>query len=75
MRNVTISLETDMLTKVKQHAAKRGMSVNALIKQLLTKELGGDDPSWLESFFQNADDLNLQSLDGKPLSREEIYDR
>ncbi len=75
MRNVTISLESDMLSKVKAHAARRGISVNALIKQLLTQELGGDDPNWLESFFKKTDELKLQSSDGRPLTRAEIYNR
>lgn len=75
MRNVTISIEADLLARVKAHAAKRGVSVNALIKQLLSKELAIDDRDWLETFFQKADDLGLRSGDGIPLSRSEIYDR
>ena len=75
MRNVTISLEADMLSRVKQHASKRGLSVNALIKLLLTKELAVDDPDWLEAFFAKADQLGLRSADGQPLARAEIYDR
>jgi len=75
MSNVTISIDADMLVKVKQHAAKRGISVNALVKQLLTKELGSDNPAWIESFFEMGDRLGLRSGDGRPLTREEIYDR
>ena len=75
MRNVTISLDADLLGQVKRHAAKKGMSVNALIKQLLTRELGTDEQGWLEEFFAQADRLGLRSTDGKPLTREEIYDR
>jgi hypothetical protein len=75
MRNVTISLESDMLARVKQHAAKKGVSVDALIKQLLNRELADAEQSWLEDFFEKADRIGLGSVDGVPLSREEIYDR
>ena len=75
MRNVTISLEADLLARVKCHAAKKGVSVNGLIKQLLTRELGVDDEKWLEEFFAKADRLGLRSTDGEPLSRAEIYNR
>ncbi len=75
VRNVTISVEEDLLARVKRHAAQRGLSVNAFIKQLLRKELALDDEDWLEAFFQRADEMNAHSADGKPLMRVEIYDR
>lgn len=75
VRNVNLSLDSDLLARVKKLAAARGLSVDALIVQLLSKEVAEGEAGWIEGFFGNADRLGLRSKDGIALTDVEIYDR
>jgi len=75
MKNVTISIGESLLALCKKRAAQKGVSLNALIKGLLQREVLADDADWIEEFFRKGDELGLRSVDGKPMRREEIYDR
>jgi hypothetical protein len=37
--------------------------------------MGREGPSWAESVVVLSNELNVRSSDGKPLRREEIYNR
>ncbi len=73
MPNVTLSFDDDLLKKGRKHAQKRGKSLNALIRELLSKEVNRKDDKWTDHWFSLMDKANANSR-GKKWSREDIYE-
>ena len=75
-RNITLSVDEDVLTKVKAVAAQRGTSVNALVRDYLgalaEKESIVDEARsrLLELAREKAGDMGSRSW-----KREDLYDR
>jgi hypothetical protein len=42
---------------------------------MLRREIGEDDQDWADRFLERGRKLGLSSGDGRPMTREEIYDR
>lgn len=74
MKNVTISLDEELLKSARVKAAKEGISFQEYVRRLVTREVATDPIKNLDDFFALADKLNVKS-DGKRRTREEIYDR
>ncbi len=73
MCNITISLEDDLLKIGRRYAQERHLSLNALIRQLLTKTvLKTEKKEWLAECFAAMDKAKGNSR-GKKWSREELY--
>jgi len=73
MPNVTLSFSDDLLKKGRKHAQKKGKSLNALIRELLSKEIDNKDEAWLENCFSIMDKTGANSK-GKSWSREDLYE-
>ena len=43
MKNITLSVEEEVLKDVRRYAAERGTTVNALVRQFLTEIAGRDE--------------------------------
>jgi Family of unknown function (DUF6364) len=74
MKNLTLSFDEKLLATARDYAARRGISLNNLIRELVSQVVGGEQKrSQLEDMFEMADASNLKSS-GKRWSREDIYD-
>jgi hypothetical protein len=74
MRNITLSIDDDMLNAAREYARKQHTSVNALVRHLLASALQRDSGnSWADQFLQLAAEARGNS-GGKRWRREDIYD-
>lgn len=59
MKNITLALDEKILTKTREIAAKRGTSLNGLIRSFLERICGESetlpDDDWLEEIFKSLD--------------------
>lgn len=75
-RNITLTLDDDLIQKAKVLAARRNRSVSALLREELSRLVAKDEA------YENAKRAALERLErgshlgGAPLpSRDELYDR
>ncbi len=73
MRNLTLSIDERTLEAARRHAKARGISLNALVRELLEQMAGSGGVSRLDQSFALAKELRISST-GKRWSREELYD-
>ena len=76
-RNITLSLPTDLIRKVKIHAAEHDTTVNAFVKELLQEAMsrGGRTREAADRLLALADQGLSFKADLQSLRREEIYER
>ena len=74
MPNVTISIGEKLLKKSRKYAEKRGTSLNALIRDLLTDKVDQNSEQWIQELFDFADKKSGNSS-GKKWKREDLYER
>ena len=73
MANITLSLEDDVLKRSREYARARGLSLNALVRQLLERAVSVPQDGSIDELFRLMDDLKADSR-GRRWTREEIYD-
>ncbi len=74
MRNITLSVQDDLLKAGREYAREHHLSLNALVRQLLAKTaLSSNKNGWLEECFSLMDKAHANSR-GKKWTREDIYD-
>ncbi len=73
MANITISLDEDLLAAGRQYAKNHDTSLNALIRQLIEKNVRPDLQNWLDAGFRLMDRADINS-GGKQWKREDLYD-
>jgi len=76
MRNITLSVDDDVLAAVRRHAADRNSSVNALVREYLTNLAAHEDRA--KRARARLRQLSRQSqgrLGKKTWTREELHDR
>ena len=73
MRNVTITLDDDLLKSGRRYAKKHGTSLNALIRRLLEGAVTSQSKDWLEECFHLMDEAGVSS-GGRRWRREDLYD-
>ena len=73
MRNITISIQEDLLKAGRKYAQEHHVALNALIRQLLTKAvLKTTKKEWLAECFASMDKAKVNSK-GKKWKREDLY--
>lgn len=73
--NITVAIEPALLKKARAVAARRGLSVSALLAQEL-RDLVSEDSRYASAQRRAlALFANPLPLKGKPLSREELHER
>ncbi len=72
MKNITLSLNEDILNAGRSYAKKHNVSFNALIRRLLEQAVVKSSPSWVEESFKLMDKAKVNS-GGKKWTREELY--
>ncbi len=74
MPNITLSFDDDLLRKGRKHAHRHGKSLNALIRELLAKEIEQKDIKWIDHCFALMDKTFANSK-GNRWNREELYEK
>ena len=73
MRNITISMNEDLLKASRKYAQEQHLALNALIRQLLAKTvLKTTKKQWLTECFAMMDKAKGNSR-GKKWQREDLY--
>lgn len=73
MRNITISVEDQVLVLLKKKAAAAGVSVNRYLRELIGREVTARRDGEQDEFFRLVDEYKPNSH-GRKWSREEIYE-
>ncbi len=75
VKNVTISLDEDLLARSREKARDQGVSFNQWVRDLISREAQADRRAELQRFYDLADSLNIRLEGGKPYTREEAHER
>ena len=74
MKNVTISLDEDLLRRARIRALEQGISFNEYMRRLIGKELGTNQAEAMRRLFEHAEKFGISSPDGQPMTRDEFYE-
>ncbi len=72
MRNITLSIDDDLLEKGREYARSHNISLNALVRKLLKQAVVREESRWLDDMFKLMDRANVSSK-GKRGTRNELY--
>ncbi len=76
MKNITLSVDEDVLVAVRRHAAERNSTVNALVREYLTNLAGHEDRAKrARARLRQLSRESQGKLGKKTWSREELHDR
>lgn len=73
MKNITISIDEEVLEAGREYAQKHNISLNTLIRKLLSQTVLPSSKNWLDECFKLMDSADVDS-GGKKWKREELYD-
>ena len=73
MKNITISLEEEILKAGREYAKRHNTSLNSLIRKLLTQTVLPESKNWLDECFSLMDQAKANS-NSETWKREDIYD-
>jgi hypothetical protein len=72
MKNITLSIEDEVLQAGREYARRHNMSFNVLVRRLIEQTVIPKKGKWLEDTFSLMDRVNASS-DGVTWTREELY--
>jgi hypothetical protein len=72
MKNITLSIDDNLLKAGREYARKHNISLNALVRRLLEGAVAGRDDGVFDEMFEIMDKLQVSS-DGKRWTRDELY--
>lgn len=72
MRNITLSIDEDVLKAGREYARIHNMSFNVLVRRLIEQTVVPKKGQWLDDTFSLMDKLNVTSGNQK-WTREELY--
>jgi hypothetical protein len=73
-KNVTLSIETELLNEARKVAAMRKTTVNALFREYLKGLINKSSHSWIDEFWLVSENIAGTSR-GKKWSRDELHER
>jgi len=73
MANITISIDEALLNAGREYARAHNTSLNAMIRQLLEKNVSRKSGQWPDECLKLMDQVQADSR-GKKWTREELYD-
>jgi plasmid stability protein len=75
MKNVTITLEDDLVRRARVQAAQEGKSLSRFVSELVTRHVGRDmSPLEAMEAFLAGPPMDLTDENGKAPPRDELYD-
>jgi len=72
MKNITLSIDEDILKLGRDYARTHNVSFNALVRKLIEQTVKKNNTSWLDDTFDYID-KNINSSNGITWTREELY--
>jgi len=72
MRNITLSIEDDVLQAGREYARIHNMSFNVLVRRLIEQTVVSRKDKWLDDTFSLMDKLNVSSGNQR-WKREDLY--
>jgi hypothetical protein len=72
MKNITLSIDEDILKVGREYARRHDMSFNVLVRKLIQQTVESNSEKWLEDTFLLMDKANLSS-GNQTWTREELY--
>ena len=72
MKNITLSIDEDILQAGREYARIHDMSFNVLVRKLIEQTVVPQKDKWLSDTFLLMDKVNVSSQ-GKKWTREELY--
>lgn len=76
MANLTLTLDDDVLRRARRRALEQGTSVNAIVREQLTRFAGAEADTALASFLAFSEESTASSgAKGRTWRRDELYDR
>jgi len=72
MKNVTLSIDDDILKIGREYARRHNISFNAMVRQLIEQTVKSSSDKWLYDTFSLMDKLNVSS-EGESWTRDELY--
>lgn len=76
MRNITLSVDEDVLNAVRRHAAERNSSVNALVREFLTSLAAHEDrAARARARLRQLSRQSKGRLGKKSWTRADLHDR
>ena len=72
MKNITLSMDDDVLQAGREYARRHNMSFNVLVRKLVEQTVIQKKDLWLSDTFSLMDRLNVSSKNEK-WTREELY--
>ena len=72
MKNITLSIDEDVLQAGREYARNHNISFNVLVRKLVEQTVVTKKDYWLNDTFSLMDKLNVTSGD-EIWSREELY--
>lgn len=72
MKNITLSIDDDLLEKGREYARSHNISLNVLVRRLLEQAVVRKDSQWLDEMFRLMDKAKVSSK-GKRWTRDELY--
>lgn len=73
MKNITISIDEEVLEAGRQYAKRHNTSLNALIRRLLAQTVLPSSHDWVDECFAWMDQSGADS-GGRRWAREDLYD-
>ena len=74
VKNITLSLDDELLEAGRQYADRHQTTLNALVRELLAKTVLADRQSVIKEMFRLMD-ANPGNSRGRRWKREDLYDR
>ena len=73
MKNITLSMDDDLLKKGREYAKEHNLSLNSLVRLLLRRTVESEAGKWTEECFEKMDHAGGRS-GGRTWSRDDLYD-
>ena len=73
MKNITLSMDEQLIQKGREYAARHNTTLNALIRELLKKTVVSDSKHWVDSLILKLEEVEGHSA-GRKWVREDLYD-
>ena len=72
MKNITLSIDEDILRAGREYARSRNMSFNALVRRLIEQAVVPRADRWLDDTISLMDRAGVKA-DGERWTRDELY--
>lgn len=73
MKNITLSMDDDLLEAGRKYAQEHNISFNALVRDLVSRTVAPESSVWVQELFAKIEKAQGHS-GGETWNREDLYD-